>query len=313
MSRADFFTESALNSKRGFRALVQNRIPVKHVSERAAWHHRLYPTLSHFVPQLQDSPTAVLQALRRYSLTVDDYRPGPSIRREIEAQEQLTLDLALCQDVFSPFRICLSGPEETLDEAFETMSLAVDAMLFDVPEPNSVQFGLLRPVRTRGIDHYAKGKTDNIDGPCPLGVRLLLQEWEIGSDPQTYTYHDPYDSTASPAVITRARRQIHGKSPNQIPSTSMRSRRPPTIAAAPSVIPPSKAQKIPDVLIGQNLSTSIRNIDRPVVSSQPVQWDTLPQASQGTPFPSTQVLSGPFGGRQTTAKKKQVKKRIGGF
>ncbi|KAJ3527966.1 hypothetical protein NM688_g8056 [Phlebia brevispora] len=77
-SRADFFTGSALNTKRGVRALMQGRLPLDRISEKSAWHINLSAPLSRHVPSMATSPQATMQNLERYNLHSDDYRSGSS-------------------------------------------------------------------------------------------------------------------------------------------------------------------------------------------------------------------------------------------
>lgn len=305
-SRADFLTGSSVNSVRGYRALAQDRIPREQLAQRAPWHHNWTPSLEHFVPDMSNSAQELHDRLKRYDLLTDDYRPGPSIRSETEAREQLALDLALASDVYAPHPIKQGEPSHHLDDdAFETMSRATEAMSIGLPEPPAVQFSFLRPVLQ---DHY--DATKDIEGKqmeCPLGVRLLLSEWEVGTDPQAYQYRDPYDSTEPPTAVPLGR----GRKAPAADVKTQPPRMPPVIAIAPTGPPPVVAsQPVRPRPIAQSQGAGVVHM-----GSQPTQ--PLPASSQPSsqemPFLSTQVLPGPFGGRPAPFKKKPAKKRMGGF
>src|SRR6266404_5318154 len=100
-SRTDFFTQSALSSRRGFRALAQGRVTPETLMSGARWHLSLEPVLRMFVPDISCDVRTIVERLRKYDLILDDYRSGSSLRRESEAREQLAVDLALSMDVFS--------------------------------------------------------------------------------------------------------------------------------------------------------------------------------------------------------------------
>lgn len=309
-SRADFFTASSINSVRGYRALVQGRIPRDKLAKHAPWHHNWAPSLRPFLPDMSETPQDMQERLSRYDLLADDFRTGPSLRLETEAREQLTLDLALSSDVYAPHPIKQAEPSDFIDDAFETMSRATEAMSIGIPEPPAVRFSFLRPELQ---DHYDRTKEDEARKmDCPLGVRLLLNEWEIGADPRAYAYRDPYDSAeplAAPPRAGRSQRMEKGPAAEAKPQPA---RMPPVIAIAPAAPPPIAAsQSVRPRPPAQSQDTGVLQM-----GSQPTQLHTsLPSfsQSQGMMLPSTQVLPGPFGGRPAPAKKKPAKKRMGGF
>lgn len=319
-SRADFLTESKINSTRGYRALIQGRIPLGSVAKKAAWHHNIGSTLRTFIPELSESTQDVFVTLKSRNLQMDDFRTGPSIRRETEAREQVTLDIALSTDIYSPHSIKLTDsvqyPGSQEDEAFETMSRATEAMSIGVPEPPRLHFGFLRPEFDREREHYTDNKADTeAKNDHPLGVRLLLKDWELGTDPSLYTYHDPYDSTST--IMPRHARPARPPPPIY-PEMSQSQRAPPVIATIVPVAPPMIASTQPTRTIPAARSqvpqfpAFSRNM--PHIGSQPSANGAVEDESQSQVplMPSTQVLSGPYGGRPLV-KKKPVKKRLGGF
>ena len=306
-SRADFFTGSAVNSLRGYRALAQERLPLEQLARRSAWHYDWTSTLSQFVPDISHDTQEMYNSLKRYDLITDDYRPGPSLRTETEAREQLTLDLALASDIYTAHAIKQQEYNAQLDDAFETMSRATEAMSIGVPEPAAVHFGFLRPDIQ---DHYSReGSQETQHLQLPLGVRLLLSEWEVGADPRAYEYRDPYDNTEPRPVHPRAAK----KAAEKVPATEQKTlplRMPPTIAVAPMAPPPIAAsQPARPRPMTQSQGTDVHQEARQSPQSTPV----VMQHSQEMLFPSTQILPGPFGGRPAPVKKKPAKKRMGGF
>ncbi|EKM55190.1 uncharacterized protein PHACADRAFT_208714 [Phanerochaete carnosa HHB-10118-sp] len=304
LSRTDFFTGSAINSLRGYRTLVQDRLPYEELAKRSEWHHDWTNTLRRFVPDISDSTQEMQDNFKRFDLLLDDYRPGPSLRTETEAREQLTLDLALAIDVYAPHAV-QAEPDHFLDDALETMSRATEAMSIGIPEPPPVQFGFLRPAVR---EHYGRLQEEK-RREYPLGVRLLLNEWTVGTDPHEYQYHDPYDNSEPSAAPARAGKKTEKPSAAEV--RTQPARMPPVIATAPMAPPPiaaSQPARTRPTAQSQDASTFRTR-------SQPTQLPPSSQSSQSqeTMFPSTQVLPGPFGGRPAPVKKKSVKKRMGGF
>ncbi|TFK55080.1 hypothetical protein OE88DRAFT_1732355 [Heliocybe sulcata] len=310
-SRADFITQSALNSTRGYRALVQNRIPKTQLVQEMPWHTSIKPFLRHFDEDAAKDPEELLEALRCYDLESTPDRPGPSYRLEAEAREQLTLDLALASDVFSlnPFRI---PHTEDVDDALETMSRATESMSISVPEPPPVQFGYLRPVMKSKMDYYSKEEQpkgpDTQEVELPLGARLLMQEWEVGEDPNDYVYRDPYDAAPPPMKAATQKRTQPG-------ALDVLSRSQPDLQRPPLIVPArTLAPSIPAIQAAPRRapahSQEFARPGRMGAASQP----TVPESqSQDIFMANTQVLPGPFGGRLPAVKKKVAKKRMGGF
>ncbi|KAH8106855.1 hypothetical protein BXZ70DRAFT_1074595 [Cristinia sonorae] len=299
-SRADFFKDTALSSVRGFRALVQGRIPRDQLMRRSPWHCDITANLSHFIPDMSSDPAVLANTLARYDLTTEEDRPAPSYRREAEAREQLALDLTLSASIFcSGFSETNRRTEED-EDMFDAMSRATEALSLGDTEPPPVAFGFLRPVKDdlEDVPNSTNGNSDqNI---CPLGVRLLLDDWKVGTDPGDYVYEDPYGVVQRPSAVKAFVRPR--PPPMVLPSEMMpppiQSMRPPVIAAKecpiPRQFPASQPQEIRREILG---------------GSQPAAMGMDLSHSQ-TPFASTQVLSGPHGGRPPPIKKKPMKKRI---
>ena len=303
-SRADFLTQSVLSSRRGFRALEQGRVPRETLINGAEWHFNLEPVLQKFVPDISRDVQSMVERLHKYDLILDDRRSGPSIRRESEAREQLAVDLALSTDVFSalPFaKLKADSTTEEEDDGFETMSRAAEAMTLSETGPPPVQFGHLNPIAHASAMDEDSSSTDL---ELPPGVRLLLAEWEIGTDLDQFVYHDPYDDqqpvTSSPIIPIPMRKRA-GKDP------TTQSQRPPLVAtvAPPPVIAGSRTT----ISASQPVMTGL------LVRSQNEEKSELPSDTHMPIMASTQSVPGPYGGRQPTGKKKLAagKKRVGGF
>ncbi|KAI0046101.1 hypothetical protein FA95DRAFT_1560454 [Auriscalpium vulgare] len=337
-SRADFLTRSALSSRRGYRALVQGRIPMDKLAKAVPWHRNIARFVEQFVPDVSSDMETMEKRLKKYDLAEDDARPGLSLRREADAREQLALDLALSLDVYSPqpfvTRPPASNPLHFDDTAVETMSRAAEAMSIDegarpVLAP-AVQFGFLNPMPI--IDHYAREEDRKGDGAprgagedMPAGVRLLLSEWDVGADPESYAFHDPYGD---------ARREVQRRGPSQ--ASAMVKPPPPAAQSQSQQRPPpivSVAQKPPLVVVASLRVPPPIALSRsgPVGAGHALSQDTKApplrrnaslggalehsQSQSQEPMTSTQIEPGPFGGRQSVGggRKKPVKKRLGGF
>lgn len=347
-SRADFLTQSAINSHRGYRALVQDRIPLNDVQKGAKWHCDLQPSLAKLDVDFS-AGSDIHERLRRFDLAPDDTpadegpeapsavhpRTAASIRLENEARQQLALDLSLSRHIFSA-RPFTSPPDMTddLETMTEALSLAND--------PPPVHFSYLQPIAR---DHYTRdqpvveeaGSAEPVEQALnlPPGVRLLLSEWDLGADPAEYAYHDPYDADAMNVSPPIARRK---KAPTAILDSAISQsqsqfRVPPSIQPSNIIMasllgpdlrgPPVIASSQPP-LVAASQPAFVMNEPRRALASQPTEFNhtqlgysqprstfTATQSSQDL-MPSTQVLPGPFGGRPAP-KKKPTKKRVGGF
>jgi hypothetical protein len=293
-SRADFLTQSALSSKRGFRALAQGRVPRDILIKGAAWYANLEPVLQNIVPDLAEDIRSIAERLRRYDLVVDDYRSGSSLRRESEAREQLAVDLALSTDVYSAQSFTKTVAEVTEDERFETMSRATEAMTLSEMEPPSVHFGYLSPIPVMTHSSPDIGSTSLA---LPPGVRLLLSEWITGTDPDQYVHRDPYDDKQSEATtfIHRTPMGKNGRDGSQARQSQ------PIAKAAPPVIVRSRTAPLTVISTSQPVARHVAGPEDEPDSCGPVA--------------STQVVPGAYGGRLFTPRRKAgpVKKRAGGF
>jgi hypothetical protein len=312
-SRADFLTQNDINCKEGYQALIQDRIPRQRLLQDAPWHYDLTPVLGKFDPGISKDPQALVDHLRQYDLASEAAVPS---QIEFEAREELALDLALSTDIFSP-RPCVHPVKDDLD-VLETMSRATEAMSL-VDEPPPVHLTYLRPKLEGTTNSRPRPRSQTVspasqDLESPLGVRLLLKEWDVGADLHEYTYEDPYDESYQDSTPIRRSRNI--ESSVQATQTTMptQSQRPPLVIASKSLVPPTVP--VPDIPTLDRPGAQFQGLMNraPMVrtASQTTAKDPDVGASSQDFMTSTQILPGPFGGRQLI-KKKPAKKRLGGF
>jgi hypothetical protein len=272
---------------------VNGQFPTQELVGLARWHYNIQDTT---IPGANDDyvdHNALHERLKELNLVREVGRHDSSVQRETEARERLVLDLAFSNDVYSTRPIALPSMAggETTPNAMPPLGVSYNE------EPPEIKFGYFHPVRKAGADHYANEEDGEQDAgvSSPLGVRLLLAEWELGTNPKDYTYRDPYgvvDTDAQP--IPQSRRL-----PAAPPTTQkqIQPQRPPPVVAVASTQPPA-------------VHTAERHQGQITHSQQQFEpsWDAFSQE----PMTSTQVLPGPFGGRPG-AGKKPAKKRIGGF
>jgi hypothetical protein len=248
------------------------------------------PTFKRLDPYLSQTANELLV----YNLLFkEDGETEPKLR-EAEASKHLAVDLALASNILrgQPFARSLPDPDT---DAFDTMSRAAEALSI-ADEPRSVNFGFLQPAKTTP------------PAVVPLGVRLLLQDWEVGADSHSYKYEDPYEAdNAVSSQRFKAYQELRGSGE----TLASQSRLPPTIASTKPVARP--------ITSTQPVRGVFSQVERPFRATQVdttahSQGDSrdLEEYSQ-KPMASTQVMPGPFGGRRTIVKKKVGKKRIGGF
>ena len=256
-----------------------------------------------------------MDRLQSHNLLLDDNRTRESLKLENDACEQLALDLGMASRVYSSN--CFSKPDlappeqaQTFEDVVADMSLATGALSINVSGPPPVHFGFLTPITAGPSDRSPSVGPDNPRTPhtgeaepSPIGVRLLMSEWNVGDDPNDYKYLDPYD-TSSPdqqrggvGNESLRVRNVQSQPLDPIPRLN-----PPTVVAAraPPLVAPSKVavvkerEKIP---VGGGFS-----------QDNPLQTQG---SSQDAMVVSTQVEPGKFGDRKTGQKKRQ--KRVGGF
>jgi len=281
---------------------MRGQIATPKLAGLARWRYNILdtsiPALSyHFV-----DCNALDEYLKELNLVPGDEEHGPSVQHETGAREQLVSDLVLSNDVYSARPFVKPHSFAAGEATRNTTAHPVEVSYSE--EPPEVKFGYFRPIRKSGADHYAEKHRDNeqeLDVSSPLGVRLLLAEWELGSDPKDYTYRDPYGL----ANIDEQPIPQYRKLPAALPMTQKKQippqRPPPVVAAATQPTVVHTAERAPTTVQSQVIQQT---------HSQ--QFDLGLGAFSQEPMMSTQVLPGPFGGRPG-AGKKPAKKRVGGF
>ncbi|EFI28365.1 hypothetical protein CC1G_13899 [Coprinopsis cinerea okayama7 len=297
-SRSDFLTGSVLNSTRGYRALQQGRLDPGPLKNSVPWHFNLDNLMRRLDPELGVDLNPKNDSPAPYALEDDPERPLRSLKKEEKDRKQLELDLALSRDVYSTYPLTASAD---VDHTLETMTEALT--LGDEPPPMELSF--FKPVRK---DHYdseeSAGQSASVE--FGMGVRLLLKDWELGSSLNNYQYRDPYNTFDGPRVELEplSEKAVYvPPPPAAVPPVV--TQRPPTLVIAK----PNPTSNQPPVLATAKTRQSQQTM--PLWGMQ-TQSQTSEESQSQSMMPSTQILPGPFGGRPT-AKKKPVKKRIGGF
>ncbi|KAG6331478.1 hypothetical protein ID866_7610 [Astraeus odoratus] len=305
-----FFGGRKLDYQRAFRALIDGNLPVQDVVNCTSWCYNLLDTLRRLPYDFSGDWSAFHERLKKLEAISKMGKSGTPLRREREAREQLIVDLALSCDVFSHRPV--SKPHSS--DTGMTSATVSGTTKERSSEPAEVAFGYLKPIRNIGVNHYI-----NADKVCmspaeqdtevlsPLGVRLLLAEWEVGSDIQNYIYLDPYNTTKSERKPAPPRRK--GAEPSTpragAQTTLVPSQRPPTVIAAAGAPPAIKAHM---ELFGTRNAPAVEQSH-----SQETAFGHPPETFSQELMTSTQVLPGPYGGRVPAGKKKPAKKRMGGF
>jgi hypothetical protein len=317
-SRSDFFIQTALHSKRGYHALINGRIDNKSLSGGSSWYHDVTPILNRISPNIVDrDPNETFQRLKSFCLDFGQGHTDGYRIKELNDLQQLTLDLTLSSHVYSAYSFEKSGQTSTPGDDIETMSMAAEAMTIN-DEPSPVRFGFLKPMNTVARSDGHTNKKQNQDGDAPLdmgplqtslGVSYLLQDWEVGTDPESYSYTDPYGvSQSTRPIIERFRRQ-QGSQLRLSPTAFSQPALPPTLqkTAPPKIEKPRPLPMTPSGPVATQDVTSQAH-----VGSQPLPAMSFSQSQN--PIPQTQVLPGLYGSRQPmSTKKKPAKKRLGGF
>ncbi|EJD52949.1 hypothetical protein AURDEDRAFT_180557 [Auricularia subglabra TFB-10046 SS5] len=295
-ARADCLTGSALSTVPGRLMFARHGIPGPFMARRggASWHWDMAPTLRALDPQFpalastaedvvpseSDNSSHMAAATK---LTHDlqqqhalNSAPAAAQRRMREAVEDVVLDSALASYVYSvhPF----SFGERDLPMGLSRLCIDSSAL------PPPVQLGHLRPRKT-GV-HAADEDTDAPD--MPLGVRLLLSEWDVAVDPSKYMFRDPYGDQT-------------GEEEDKV-----------SLASVPQTQTQTQRTAPPVIVAASTLPARRREGSVPLPQSQPPMVGFSQSQGDVEMFTSTQVVPGPFGGRPQPAKK-PPKKRVGGF
>ncbi|KAG1772809.1 hypothetical protein EDD22DRAFT_976463 [Suillus occidentalis] len=307
-SRADFLAGGIINSNQGYKILVRNKLPVKEITSGAAWSCDFKPFLRRVGLGRVDHWQEMYGALESFSLSYSNDDPGSFVQQEEESREQLILDLALSSTVFSAQPVSMPAAPFRIDDV-ENMSLAAKALTLDDELPE-IQFGYLCPYSKLGVNHYPDASRDkdavaepaqDADFCSPLGVRLLLREWDVGTDVESYAYNDPYNTKGDDLIAPSQERALY-TAPNATVTTSQ----------GPPLIVAGFESRPPPIHVARNhwgnFGTQPQGF---ALQTTGIQQESYPEPSQPSQelMTSTQVLPGPYGGRNAP-NKKLVKKRL---
>uniref|UniRef100_A0A8H7Y4I7 Uncharacterized protein n=1 Tax=Psilocybe cubensis TaxID=181762 RepID=A0A8H7Y4I7_PSICU len=285
--RADFLTESLISSKRGYRALKQGRLSAELV--RSPWHRSISSVLRHLDPSFPSGPLQSMEYLQSFQPLDNACYSNKAREYAQDSCEQLTVDLALGSDIYFDDTIFNKAEAGVLEVM--TQALSIDG------GPPPIRFGYLTPVE-KNRSYYA-GESQISEGlRLPLGVRLLLNDWDSGN-PDDYIYKNPY---AAAFLETKQLNQPATLEPTS--SLPVKLQRPPQIMASNTVsaAPPEIHKKLTLKSLSQDpYPPSINEFKNSQASTPPQGLAT-----------STQIMPGPHGGRPAP-KKKPPKKRLGGF
>lgn len=113
-----------------------------------------------------------MEHLQKFNLAGENV---PEAVRKLErfACQQLVLDLSLSSDIFSEKKFCQPrGTDHSIETMTEALSLGA--------EPAPIEFGYLQPTVWRPRSDEIENAIPMQQPDIPLGVRLLLQEWDAG-------------------------------------------------------------------------------------------------------------------------------------
>lgn len=309
MGRSEFLTSTLLDSRRVNLAFHGSQFPkATEIAQGAAWSWDL---------------SEAIQSLKRLDDTTQpNTEQQSSIQAYTDAERQLSLDTSLYAHVYSP--VPLSKPkkhtrDDSLERATEKMSLAEARM------PPHLSFSFLKPRPVSDQERSDAAVVGEVPD-APLGARMLLAEWDVGTDPRDYEYVNPYPDVPTPAV----KGSQSQPSISQLQKTWNRSQdsassilRQPLIR--PAAAPPRISISQNSVPIASQSTTLPRSSPGPSkilskkiastvleASSQTMSKPSI-GLSQGTVAASSQIQSSQ--GRFSTPKEyqKKPKKRMGGF
>lgn len=299
------------------------------------------------MPDNFDDMLAQSEALkRRYGADISDAEEGEehkpsSMRRAMAAAcDELVLDIALSAHLSST-RSMDPNPPPPVINAPHPPEEPPPALHFTHFRPRRHVKG--RPVHSDNDSSDDEGEASNWKKPSlkSAGVRALLSEWHIGSNPQSYAWSNPYaDEQAkddpfashsqkdSSQSQRKRQRDKSSAAPSQSQATTFSfgfssSQATPTVASSqPATQPLQQRTRIPTILEEAPSSPSAPSF----AASQPNPFALGPRGSgsfdsQSQRSPSafgpaaSQILPGAFGGREGKKEKdkKKAKKRVSGF
>ncbi|ORY58693.1 hypothetical protein BCR35DRAFT_355386 [Leucosporidium creatinivorum] len=308
-----------------------------------------------------DLPTSFLDMPRqadvlksRYGAVVDSDEDEETslVRRAMaNASEEVALDLALSAHVVSSTAV-EPNPPPTLINAPHPPDQSPPPLHFTYFRPR-------RHINGRIVDDSDASddddETSNWKKPSlnSVGVRALLSEWHVGSNPQSYAWSNPYadeqqkDDPFSQSQSTKAgkrrqkQRERSSVAPNLGPSSQAFSQSQATTFGFPSSFPAPSSQAPPP--FATSPAATPQRLRIPTILEQAPSSPSAPTFAASQPQPlgfgfgagssssfgsqdlrtpsafgpaASQILPGAFGGREREKKekdKKKGKKRVSGF
>jgi hypothetical protein len=309
--------------------------------------------------QAPDLPTSFLDMPRqadvlknRYGAVVnseDDEQAAPVRRAMANATEEVVLDLTLSAQVVSSNAVEPNPPPSFINAPHPPDQ-----------SPPPLHFTYFRPrrhVNGRIVDDSDASdddeETSNWKKPSlkSVGVRALLSEWHVGSNPQSYAWTNPYadeqnkDDPFSQSQSTKGKkgrprqREKASAAPSIAPSSQMFSQSQATTFGFPSSFLPTSSQAPPP--LATSPAATPQRLRVPTILEQAPSSPSAPTfAASQPPFgagasrsfgsqsqsqsqapgafgpAASQILPGAFGGREREKKekdKKKGKKRVSGF
>lgn len=283
------------NSKKGYQAATQGLLGLDILKVNAPWHFDLRPSMCRLDSEYVANPSLLEDSLRRYDLATSDERPINSTRWEAQAKDHLIRDLTLASDIYAAHEFSKMDTDHDLDAMTEALSLG--------DEPSPISFHYFRPIIHPSYVEAEGDSKEEAYGEAPIGARLLLKEWDVGTDPKGYKYRDPYSENKQETPHFESDHR-HRNILFQTQPPPVITRRPPTIVTSSQIVVPTIPTQ--PIVHAQRMVTEI--------SDEPI-FGLLQTAEEPAMMSSTQILPGPYGGRVATTshKKKIVKKRMGGF
>jgi len=305
-------------------SLINGRVPIHRLTSTAPWYHDISTLPRSMVPDLNVASHVLINKIQQEALGSLEGSYG--VTQAIDASQQLVLDLALSRHVYSPLPFTQSSSLGHNKSDSDELSEATEAMSLGDSDAPRYTFGFLRPIEQvpyEDNEQMVSNDDDNAGGvlKLPVGIRTLLSEWEIGSNPAEYLYKDRYlaqEDRSDPTINNVQGIYVPATEPMIPPIINSSTLRPPVIL--PSSSRPSHTRLSRPIQTGatqRGHMVSGSSPPRPLYSINELasQVEESYLSSQEILGPSTQPLPGPFGGgRQLgAAKKKTVKKRLGGF
>lgn len=300
-ARADFLNSNALDTRRGFRALAQGKLKADVSYIETKLHHSIRESVwSLCKTRLPTDPGGFFTYLHVYDRPLVNDQTLRSLEHERLAKQQIVLDISLAIDIYTNQLVKPPTDSDPQLDELDRMSVAAGNMNLH-SEPAAVEFCFLHPTSLSEPDD---SNPSMVASPkLPMGVRLLLGEWEIGSRIGDYLYEDPY--------------AVQSESPTNPPRTAAIKHHTKQVTTGHTVssgpVPPVITSTQPARLLGSFPRPIVATSSRGAVGSQPTVTITPIIPASQIQVANTQILRGQHGGRTSSAKTKPTKKRLGGF